>query len=988
MSHRVKLTSNRSRAYTRLNPATIPYYGSLLPIVFQVRLADGFTMGDAHSAMDASVVLEPVINPTVAALMEQAGATRLSSSTWTFGLDEHSGLQPLKAAIDATRGITVVPEHTLLNAKGKPANMQGRAGSRWMHDSVWGSLISKFPTDAAASMRRLLRPSTAKSGYSSYNPKMTGGFRNLHAPGPYGFLVVTSNGTSLYIKAVTTQPAAILDVALSKDDEKRLDLKPAGSSPRDPRPMHPATAFQLCDALKDARIPVEFTPEVQQLHDLMVNGVFAYPAPGRPAEIMAVVGNNVHEQVIDVPGTDEPRMLKDHLADSEPYRRLKDVAVHTGVRTIVDFQPVLRGLPEGSVHMHPAVQDLYALADAKPVDDDRLRDYQRLAVGMHMATRFGYVNALEPGMGKTICAFAAARLRSKKIKRYRGLVVAEANVRTQWVAEAETWFPEALVVPIFGTGDRERLQKTLLHDGPVVIVASYAMAAKVTDVMDAGLDVLTPTITAADDSSNSTSDGSAGADGAGVTVSVVNVDEPEDPERGVQGWLFEADGVLNEELIVSPTPALEDDTDDDQPDEIPSIGVQLATQYWHDLFGDEAAVLRNPATRQSRALWRLRQNTQIAVALTGTPITRDGVDDLGRLIAWTRGDARMFAKDKLSQQFDVASDADLHRFQQAVGPLVFRRNKSDISEELPGLHAEVVLLEPSSQELDLARAARDELRKVYEELLALTEILTESGRDLNPQKMAELKSSLVVARGAWLGGTQLARMAASDPASLLGSQSGGAKMLEGLGLIEAATARPGTKRTWCVNTVSKMVKPAVGKPRQVLIFTEFRTVADGLITDLRKAGLKVGGILGGGGKARDRNIENFREGALDVLVSTASGKRGLNLQTASVVIHYDLPWTPDDVAQRTARVERIGSTAEEITVLFPVSQGTVEERIVALLAARAATSVRALDVSRGADARGTDMGRVLASLLPAVDAGQLTKPAASLLEVTAELLRD
>src|SRR5690606_556847 len=127
-------------------------------------------------------------------------------------------------------------------------------------------------------------------------------------------------------------------------------------------------------------------------------------------------------------------------------------------------------------------------------------------------------------------------------------------------------------------------------------------------------------------------------------------------------------------------------------------------------------------------------------------------------------------------------------------------------------------------------------------------------------------------------------------------------------------------------------------------------------------------------------------GDISVLVATSAGKRGLNLQTATTVIHYDLPWTPDDVAQRTARVERIGATADEVEVLFPIAKGTIEERIVALLALRAATAVRALDVSRGADGSTTDMGRILASILPAVDTSQLDPGQMTLLDITRVLV--
>lgn len=44
-----------------------------------------------------------------------------------------------------------------------------------------------------------------------------------------------------------------------------------------------------------------------------------------------------------------------------------------------------------------------------------------------------------------------------------------------------------------------------------------------------------------------------------------------------------------------------------------------------------------------------------------------------------------------------------------------------------------------------------------------------------------------------------------------------------------------------------------------------------------------------------------------VLVATDVAGEGLNLQAASVVVHYDLPWAPARLAQRLGRIRRLGS---------------------------------------------------------------------------------
>src|SRR6185437_13279032 len=115
----------------------------------------------------------------------------------------------------------------------------------------------------------------------------------------------------------------------------------------------------------------------------------------------------------------------------------------------------------------------------------------------------------------------------------------------------------------------------------------------------------------------------------------------------------------------------------------------------------------------------------------------------------------------------------------------------------------------------------------------------------------------------------------------------------------------------------------------------FSTVARGLITDLDAAGIRVGEVLGGGGRNRDRFVRQFQDGELDVLVCTSSGERGLNLQQASVIVHYDLPWTPKAVIQRTGRAIRIGSRNQHVEVLIPLMDDAISMRVATLVVTRA-----------------------------------------------------
>lgn len=59
----------------------------------------------------------------------------------------------------------------------------------------------------------------------------------------------------------------------------------------------------------------------------------------------------------------------------------------------------------------------------------------------------------------------------------------------------------------------------------------------------------------------------------------------------------------------------------------------------------------------------------------------------------------------------------------------------------------------------------------------------------------------------------------------------------------------------------------------------------------------------GGGNARFRLKDGPR-----VLVCTAAGREGINLQFARILFNFDLPWNPMDVEQRIGRIHRYGQS--------------------------------------------------------------------------------
>ena len=59
------------------------------------------------------------------------------------------------------------------------------------------------------------------------------------------------------------------------------------------------------------------------------------------------------------------------------------------------------------------------------------------------------------------------------------------------------------------------------------------------------------------------------------------------------------------------------------------------------------------------------------------------------------------------------------------------------------------------------------------------------------------------------------------------------------------------------------------------------------------------------GTDRDAVKHRFLQSEIDILICTDAAAEGLNLQTADLLVNYDLPWNPMKVEQRIGRIDRL-----------------------------------------------------------------------------------
>lgn len=123
---------------------------------------------------------------------------------------------------------------------------------------------------------------------------------------------------------------------------------------------------------------------------------------------------------------------------------------------------------------------------------------------------------------------------------------------------------------------------------------------------------------------------------------------------------------------------------------------------------------------------------------------------------------------------------------------------------------------------------------------------------------------------------------------------------------------------------------------KIIIFASFHGTLRYLSHRLQEGGWRHEVIHGGVSlvpndpdrNERGRRVERFlHDPDCRVLLSSNVGGEGLDLQRASIVINYDLPWNPAVIEQRIGRIDRFGQEEQIIQVLNFILPDTVEDVI-------------------------------------------------------------
>ena len=314
---------------------------------------------------------------------------------------------------------------------------------------------------------------------------------------------------------------------------------------------------------------------------------------------------------------------------------------------------------------------------------------------------------------------------------------------------------------------------------------------------------------------------------------------------------------------------------------------KLENIEWRVAIIDEAQAIKNPSSKQTRQVKKIKAGSRIA--LTGTPV-ENRLSDLWSIFDFTH--AGLLGTDKEFAKFTkrLAQAEHFGPLRALVQPYILRRLKSD---------KRVIADLPDKIEL-----------KTWCHLSPAQAVLYQ--RAVNDLTTALSAADGMSRKGLVLAALMRFKQICNHPSQWLGDA---AWKVEDSGKF----AR-----------LRELVETIAAKQEKLLVFTQFRETTAPLAAFLGSIFGREGQVLHGGTPVAKRRelVKRFQEDELTpfFVLSLKAGGAGLNLTAASHVIHFDRWWNPAVENQATDRAYRIGQKKNVLVHKF-ICRGTVEERI-------------------------------------------------------------
>jgi len=246
---------------------------------------------------------------------------------------------------------------------------------------------------------------------------------------------------------------------------------------------------------------------------------------------------------------------------------------------------------------------------------------------------------------------------------------------------------------------------------------------------------------------------------------------------------------------------------------------------------------------------------------------------------------------------------NLDRLRELLKPVLLRRTRAMVLQQLPQRTTEIVRVVPTQEQVDIHSTQQQIISQIVHKAY-LTEM-----------DLLRLQKALLISR------------MVADSTFLVNKQ-------------EPAYS---TKLERLHELLGQLIAEA---DRKIVLFSEWTTMLD-LIekTILRPLGTTFVRLDGSVPQRKRQTLVHRFQNDPDcrMFITTNAGSTGLNLQAANTVVNVDLPWNPAVLEQRIGRAHRMGQK-RPVQVYLLVTTGTIEEKLLATLAAKKDLSIAALDI--------------------------------------------
>ena len=116
--------------------------------------------------------------------------------------------------------------------------------------------------------------------------------------------------------------------------------------------------------------------------------------------------------------------------------------------------------------------------------------------------------------------------------------------------------------------------------------------------------------------------------------------------------------------------------------------------------------------------------------------------------------------------------------------------------------------------------------------------------------------------------------------------------------------------------LTELLKKHSKTDKQILVFVKTQRAANEISVYLKRKGFAVVAMHGGlQQKVRDKNLLDFRQGLMQIMIATDLAARGLDIPAIHCVINYELPQNPEEYVHRIGRSARYKNKGISYTLI-------------------------------------------------------------------------